>query len=1020
MNKKLLFLTFIGLFMSVSVYAQMVTGKVTSASNGEALPGVSVLLKGTSTGTVTNADGVYAINVPNTQTAVLIFSSVGYTSQEINVEGRATIDLGMQDDIQVLNDIVVTALGIEKDRTALSSAVSEVKGTDLIEARTNNVMSNLVGRVAGVNIVSTATGAAGSTRVVIRGNSSLSAANQPLYVVDGIPIDNTNRGSAGEWGGRDAGDGVQSINPDEIESITVLKGGNAAALYGSRASAGVIMITTKKGNKRKGMGIELNSNFVAETPTNLAEWQDQYGHGVGGVVPASGDVAKGIQLNSWGGKLDGSSVFQFDGVQRPYVAHKDNLKNFYRTGTNFNNTISVFGGSDKMTYRFSVSDLNNQSFIPNSSMRRNNIALNAGFSPSNKLKINLSTRYIRERVKNRPRLSDSPGNANFTVHILPLSIDVNTLKESMTNPDGTERQFNANPYVTNPYWATEMFNQHDERDRVIGVLETRYQLTDWLYLRGKLGTDFYNRTNFEVTPYGTQYTTGGQINDQTSNRFSEFNGEWLVGVQKKFGQFFVDAFVGGNAMINKDQGVSIWGDNFFGPNFYDISNIQSRNSRRDYREKRINSLFFSADISFNKYLYVNLTGRNDWFSTLPIGNNSIFYPSAGISFILSEAVKLPEIFNFAKIFTSYAEVGGDRDPYGLRLPYGYNVPFGSLPLASIATGTIPNPNLKPYNVSTFEMGFETRLLNDLLGIEFTFYNRTTRNDIISSQISGTSGFGSRLLNIGELQNKGIELLLNGTPFKSKNLTWNVGLNTSYNQNKVIKISDGVTSLRAANARSLRAFVDHIEGQPFGQVMGFEYRRDEQGRLILNGGLPQAGDLKAFGTGVAPWTVGLTNDFRYKNFGLNILIDGKFGGVMYSGTNDFGTYRGAHEQTLRGRVEGIVETGVNSNGTPNTTSVTSQAYFQSVGLNISEAFIYKSDFIKLRQIIFSYNLPSNILTKTPFSAITVSLVARNLAILKKYVPNIDPESTYNSGPGQGLEWFGAPPVRSYGVNLNVKF
>jgi TonB-linked SusC/RagA family outer membrane protein len=1004
---------------------QTVTGKVTSA-DGSALPGVSVVLKGTAIGTSTDAEGDFTLSNSQVPGGTLVFSFIGYTTQEVPVENQSVINVTLQEDVTTLSEVVVTALNIEKERKALSYSVGVVDGGELTQARSNNLVNGLVGRVAGLNVTSTATGAAGSSRVVIRGNTSISDNNQPLYVVDGIPIDNQVRQSAGEWGGRDAGDGIQMLNPDEIESITVLKGGNAAALYGFRASNGVILITTKRGAKRNGVGIEFNSNFVFEKPLQLANWQNKYGHGSQGVAPATPEVAAtGLNLNSWGARLEGQLVPQFDGVSRPYVAHEENLENFYNTGTNFSNSLSLSGGTDKVTYNFSMSDLDNKSIVPNSKLRRNSFSLNTTLKPIEKLTLNVSVRYLRERVKNRPRLSDSPGNANFTMNLLPNSIDVRTLKKSMRDEFGNERAFNANTFVTNPYWATEVFDQHDERDRVIGAITAKYDLTSWLYVRGKVGTDQYVRTNFEITPVGTRYVQAGEINDQSTSKFREFNGEWLVGSNKAFGDINVDAFVGGNLMIQKDETMKWWGNTFFGPGYYHITNLQNKNNDFSVVDKKVTSIFGSAELSYKRFLYLTATARNDWFSTLAPDSWSILYPSVGASFILSDAVELPTVFSFAKIFTSFAKVGGDREPYGLTLPYLYRLPHGSSPVADIDNdpNRIPNANLKPYKTTILEAGFETRLLDNRIGLEFSVYKRTTVDDIISSQISSTTGYNSVLLNVGEVTNNGFELLINATPIKTQDFSWDVSFNIANNVSEVVKISEQLSTFRVATAAgSRRAFVDHVVGKPFGQVMGYAPLRDpETGKYILtDGGVLQAEPtLTAYGTGVPPLTTGIMNEFRYKGFGLSVLIDGKFGAVMYSGTNDFAKYRGAHTATLRGREEGIVEDGILGDGTENTTSVSSQTYFQSAHLNITGMEIYDADFIKLRQIILSYNLPQQIIAKTPFKGISISVVGRNLGILMKHVPNVDPESSYNNQNGQGLEFFGAPTVRSYGFNLNIK-
>ncbi len=1012
------------LCISAAAFAQtrQLTGKVTGPDNQPVIS-ATLKVKGGSTMATTNADGLFSIKVP-AGAGTLQISSVGFAAKEVSFgSGESNLAIILDVKADNLSEVVVTALGIKKEKKALGYALSEVKGDELTQARSNSFVNNLVGKVAGLNVSSTATGAGGSTRVILRGNTSISDNNQPLYVVDGIPIDNSNRGSAGMWGGADQGDGIQMINPDEIETVSVLKGGNAAALYGARASAGVILITTKKGSKRKGLGVEVNSNATFESVIDYSDYQYSYGHGNGGVAPTTQAGANGINLNSWGAKLDGHSVVQWDGVSRPYVGHANNLKDFYNTGSNLNNSVAMYGGSDKMTYNFTLSDLNNTSVVPNSTLRRNNFAINLNMTPVDKLAINLSARYIRERSKNRPRLSDSPGNANFTIGIMPTSWDQATFKTSKLDPiTGGEQQFNGNPYVTNPYWAVEDFKNNDSRDRLIGAIEARYDIMKGVFIRGRVATDQYTRYSFGIEPQYTQYTQGGSLNQET-DRFREFNSEVILGVQKDLtSKIKLDALVGGNMMQNIDEVQSYGGGNLLVPGFYNINNLQNKNTNYGYAEKRIHSAFGSAEFSYNKYLYLTVTARNDWYSTLSPANWSILYPSVAGSFILSDAVKLPQIFNYAKVRASWAQVGGDRSPYGLNLPYGLNSnTFNGLGVGSIGTGTIPNKNLVPYKVTSYEFGFETRMIHDRLGVDFTIYNKKTTDDIISSQISGTTGYNSVLINVGEISNKGVELLLNGTPYKAGKFSWDVSFNLGYNKSNVVKISDQITDATVDNARSLTASVHHIVGKPFGQIMAFDYKRNASGQLLLSGGKPQRGDLIDMGSGVSPTAMGLNNAFHYGNFNFEFLIDAKFGGYIYSGTNDFGMYRGKTQETLVGREGGVTADGIDeATGTKNTTTVPVQDYYQSIALNLSAPFVYKSDFIKLRQIVLGYNFPSALISKTPFKGASLSLVGRNLLILKKYTPNIDPESNYNAGNGQGLEWYGVPPVRSIGLNLNLKF
>ena len=1001
---------------------RQLSGKVTSSDN-QGIVSATVKVKGAKNATITNTDGVFSFNAPAGK-LVLEVSSVGFVNKDVQVAaGQNTVNVVLTAQIGELADVVVTALGIKKEKKALGYALTEVKGDELTQARSNSVVTSLVGKVAGLNVTSTATGAGGSTRVILRGNTSISDNNQPLYVVDGMPIDNSNRGSAGMWGGSDAGDGVQMINPDEIETVSVLKGGNAAALYGARASAGVILITTKKGSKRKGLGIEVNSNTVVESVVDYTDWQYQYGHGNSGVKPITQSDANGINLNSWGGKLDGTSVMQWDGKSRPYVAQKNNMTDFYKSGTNLNNSAAFYGGSDKMTYNFTIADMNNTSVIPNSTLRRNNFSLNLGMTPVDNLSINVSARYVRERARNRPRLSDSPGNANFTIGIMPTSWDQATFQTSKLDPvTGGEAKFNGNEYVTNPYWAVENFHEEDSRDRLIASIESRYNISKDIYVRGRVATDQYTRASFSMEPQYTQYTSGGSMNRGT-NRFREFNSELIVGIQKDLtSKIKLDALAGGNMMQNIDEGQAFGGNNLLVPNFYYINNMKDKWTDYSYYEKRIHSAFGSAEVSYNKYLYVTVTGRNDWYSTLSPTNWSILYPSAAVSYIISEAIKLPDFINYAKARASWAVVGGDRSPYGLNLPYSLNgTTFSGLGMGGIGTGTIPNKNLLPYKVTSQEVGIESRMFDSRFGIDFTLYSKKTTNDIIGSQISGTSGYGSVLINVGEVSNSGAELLLTGTPIKNSKFSWDVSYNLGYNKSNIDKISDQITDAGVDQARSMTASIHHLVGKPFGQIMAFDYKRNASGEILLNAGKAQRGELIAVGSGVSPYTMGINNSFHYGNFNFEFLIDGKFGGYIYSGTNDFAMYRGKSLETLPGREGGVVGAGIDqATGSKNAISVPAQDYYQSIALNISTPFVYKSDFIKLRQIILSYNIPTKDLGKLPFKGASVSIVGRNLLIISKNTPNIDPESNYNAGNAQGLEWYGAPPVRSFGVNLNLKF
>jgi len=768
MRNKLLFASLLAMLISNLSFAQdiSVTGRVTD-EKGTGIIGATITVKGSRRATITNDNGEFAISAR--KGAVVTVSYVGYLSRDFTVDGT-TLNASLYSQSKDLNEVVVTALGIRKEKKALGYAISEVKGDELTQARSINIANGLEGKVAG------------STRITIRGNTSITRANGPLIVVDGIPFNNDPLGSSvGEWGGQDQGDGISSLNPDEIETISVLKGGTAAALYGSRASNGAILVTTKSGSKSgKPPVIEIGSNFVAEDLLykKIKDFQYQYGTGgrgatgLVGVKPTIADPNIGNQTDSWGAKLDGTSVIQFDGVSRPYSGVTDNFSKFYNTGTAFTNNFAISGGSEKIAYRFSMADLNDKGVMPNSSLVRDNVAMNINANLSKRFSILVNGKYIREKNKNRPRVSDSPGNAAYTLWTLPTSLSVATLKASKYNADGSEKIWSNNQYVQNPYFATEDYHEQDTKDRFIGVVEPRFNITDWLFVKGRAGFDKFNRHENDITPTGTGYQLGGGYNTSLRD-FREANLDLMLGVDKKLSdKFSISGLVGGNRMRQVTYNDGYSGNPFNIPFFYDISNVStpSRGITSQYIEKRINSVYGSADISYNNYLFLNLTGRNDWFSTLASDRNSIFYPSVGLSLILSDAFKMPSFVNYAKLRGSWAQTGGDTDPYNLNLTYALTGATQTAPLAQINQSTVPNAKLQPYLVTSTEIGFEGRMLNNKLGIDLAVYDRKTTNDIVSASISPSSGYTAALFNIGEVTNKGIELLLSYKLVNTKNFS----------------------------------------------------------------------------------------------------------------------------------------------------------------------------------------------------------------------------------------------------------
>lgn len=1046
MKKILLAIFSMALLMSLEVQAQnrVLSGTVIGSSDGQPIPGVNVRNTATNTGTVTDLDGKYSINVTNE--TVIEFSFVGYVSQQFTVGNQTTLNVTLEEDLADLSEVVVTALGIAKEKRSLAYSVTEVGGEDLIEAREISLGDQIQGRVAGVNVSNIGSGVAGSSRIVIRGNSSLSGQNQPLFVIDGVPMDNSQLGSAGMWGGVDWGDGLTSINPDDIESMSVLKGNTAAALYGSRASNGVVLITTKKGVNRKGIGVEVNSQFTADRIINRFDFQEEYGHGNAGLKPANAGQGFLYGSSAWGGKLDGSMVYQFDGEQRPYVYAGDNFDRYYRTGTTWTNTIALSGGNDKQTFRFSMSDLRNQSITPNSGMNRQTATLSTNANYIEKLTLSAKVQYSREDVTNRARLSDAPGNGNATLSVLPPSINVNDLKGDPNKlgarPDGYELQYVDNTFTQNPWWAAYQFENSNIRDRVIASAMARYDFTDWLYLQGRIGSDFYTSRRRSLEPYGTAYIQLGALNEE-EHRVREINMDWMLGSDHKWGDFGISAFVGGSTMTNKYEVLGGRATNFNVPFLHTLPNGGQQSIVYNISEFGINSLYGSAEFSYKDLLFINATARNDWYSTLPPDSNDLLFPSVGASFVFSEAFELPDWISFGKVRASMAGAGGGTDPYQLILNYSlFGQGHNGSALGRIDQTSVPNSQLKPLRTNEFELGVDIRFFEDRLGIDYAYYNRETRDDIIQATISQTSGYGNATVNVGKVSNSGHEVLLTGSILESSQLRWNTSLNFSYNKNDVEQLFGDSKVLSVESPRGGGANIQHripytdeetgmyMEGG-YGVIVGLKHMTIDGQKVYDANGLPvQESGAFYLGRGVAPWSGGWNNNFAFNNFTLGFLVDFKFGGSLFSGTNANSYSNGMHKATLEGRENGLTISGVDENGDPQTWEIaasdpnnqgitTVQNYYSQLA-SISEYFVYSADYIKLRQVSLGYVFPSSLLRDTPFTGVSLSLIGRNLWLIHSEVDNIDPESTYSSSNGQGLEWYGVPQTRSYGFNLSVKF
>ena len=1020
--------------LTLSAYAQQISGTVTD-ENGVPLPGATVLVQGTSNGVSTDFDGNYSISASQGDT--LVFSFVGYSSQSVVVGSSSTVNVSLEPD-NALEEVVVTALGVQRNTKALGYSVTNVEGDEISANPSTNAINALQGKVAGVNITGSAMGAKGSSRVVIRGSSSLTGNNQPLYVVDGITINNNNLGAAGMWGGTDFGDGISSINPDDVASVTVLKGGAAAALYGSRASNGVIIITTKNGLGSEGLGIEINSTTQFDMlNTSLWDTQTTYGAGSLGSAPSNSTSAMDNMWSAWGAKMSGQLVPQFDGVSRPYV-YSDNKDKFYRTGTTYSNTISFSTANENGNTRFSLTNLDNDDISPNSSLDRNQIGVNTSQQLGDNLRVDANMKYILEDQSGNPRLSDGPGNANWIINNYAPSMNVDWAKGPNgdgRNDDLTEYRATPSIYIQNPWFAQNYYINDAEKERFIGSINARLDLTDFLYIRGRVGTDRYDLHRTTSEPYGTGYKPQGGINHYKL-AFQQLDADFFLGTDNLSltDQVSLTAFVGIGSNIVKSESLSINGNDFIVPSLVSINNVKAKSAGYGFSEKQINSAYGSAEFSYNDWAYLTVTARNDWFSTLSLAGknapNNDLYTSATLSLVLSDAFDLGDI-SFLKLRAGYSQVAGGADsPYRLNLTYGI-VGQGHLgaSLGQINGGQIPNTEITPFEKNETEFGFDIRMLDNRLSLDATYYDNETVGDIVGVSASATSGFGSALANLGEINNSGVELLLKYKPVVTDDFAMEVSLNYTNNESKVVATNDtgGNISLDEPRDRNLR--VTHIVGEKYGALFGTSFQRDSQGRIVheTSRGYPVpviVNNRKILGFGVPPQQIGIGASFRYKDFNAGFLIEGKSGGQIYSGTNNRLIGYGLHKMTVPagGREAGMVPDGVLEDGSVITTSLDyaqQQAYWGRYN-DAAEAGIRDSDYMRLRQLSIGYNIPSNVLEGTFIQSASVSLIGKNLFFLSNDVENVDPESAYNSNNSQGLEFQGLPVPRTIGFNVNLKF
>jgi TonB-linked SusC/RagA family outer membrane protein len=1019
-----LLIAFMLLHSAVLAQNRQVSGAVKDKV-GTGIPSVTVKVKGKNIQTVTDISGAFSLQVPagNIQ---LVASSVGYGETTIDVPAsQSNVAITMEESGQQLGEVVVTALGISKESRKVGYSVSTVQGDQLTQARESNVAASLSGRVAGLKVSGTNGGPGGTVKLLLRGLPSMNNPGSPLFVINGVPMDNTQRGATSQWGGSDNGDGIGNINPDDIETMTVLKGQAASALYGSRASNGVILITTKSG-KKNDFSVDYNLNVMVDRAIDYTEFQYEYGQGVGGLKPATPAAAQASGRLSWGARLDGSQVIQFDGNTYPYSAQKDNIKNFYRSGPSFTNTVAVSRGGENGSFRLSLSNLNNSSIVRSSGIERKTGNLNIDQNITDKLSVKLVANYIDEKSTNRPQLSDGPNNANNGL-FLATNIDENILKPGYDPATGYEAQFSDDEFVTNPWFVVNRYINNLDRKRLITSIAPRYQFSKWLYAQARLGYDITHDRLYRVEAWGTAYTTNraGSLQDLASTERFELNVDGLIGATHKLtDDINLDAAIGANLRINQEELIKIGGGPFILPYQYSWNNVQNFNRNYTFYKTEVHSAYYTLDLAYKNFLTIGTTGRYDAYSTLPKDNNNIFVPSVSASLIFSELTKLPKL-DFGKIRASYAVTSNELSKaYQTQVYYSLGNNYNNVPIGQFNT-SLPSGLLKPFTVAEFEVGTELRLLGSRLNIDVAWFTKKTKNEIMGATYSIATGYLSGYIANGQTQNKGLELQVSATPVKNKDFSWTVTFNLTSVKNKVLKTDAAGNPVSLGQARGTlgNAVTAYVKGYSGPQILAYDYKRDSKGELVVDAsGYPLRRDtLLAYGSVLPTQYGGLNNELTYKGVTLAFLIDYNYGNKIISATNYTAIYRGLHEMTLEGRSDGITK-GVTEAGGANTVKADAQGYFQAVAQRITNTSVVDGDFIKLRQVTLGYSIPSEIVNKSViFRSATISLVGRNLWTIMRNSDNIDPESQFgNTINFIGIEGTSLPSTRTYGVNLNLKF
>lgn len=1016
---------------------QQITGRVVDAT-GEALIGVSVVQKGTTNGNITDWDGNFTVNVP--VGSVLQFSYIGYKTVEMTVEaGKTTINLTMEEDSEMLDEVVVTALGIKREKKMLGYAVQELKSDELNRTGDPSVTSALQGKVAGLQMNTSATGLGGSTKITIRGNSSLNDNNQPLWIVDGVPFSDNSDSSASFYGGVDRGGASLDINPDDIESISVLKGPNAAALYGSRAGNGVILVTTKKGSKKDGFGVRYSGNFTWTSVAETLDMQRRYGQGH--IDPNTGAVYSTEDSGSWGPVLDGSMKEAWNGQTYAYSNYGDKLKDYFDTGFSQTHNVSIQNGTDTSHYRASFGASNNDGMFPGEKLQRINVDLNAGTQLNEYFSMDGKISLSRTKAENRPEYG-TYGAINQLMNI-PNNVRLDDLRQYSDDSHVHINWFGPTAGIRNPYYILNQRHNEDERWRAFGYYNAKINFTDWLHFSAKYAFDYY-RTRIESTNAGegikgesSPTLITDDMMDRSEENFFESNAEFMLMSDKQItDNFRLGVNVGANFMYQKYETLNAGVGNMLvkGNWMFNAANLLRTAGETGY-ERATNSVFGSAQLAWKEYLALDLTARNDWSSTLPQQNNSFFYPSANLSFVISDFVRslnkeLPSWLTFAKLRLSAAQVGKDTSPYQLYNTYSYSFDNGIL--TPTRDNTKMNDQLKPEIATSYEAGLDMKFFDNRLGFDFTYYYMKTKNQIMKVPAAAPWS-GGQYVNAGLISNQGVEVMIYSTIVDKKDFTFDLTLNMAHNVTTVKELAadQGVKYMYFGGNEqwNFPIQVGAREGEKLGEIYASElYQRDENGNIIIGAnGLPMKITDEAervanpIGNIQPKLTMSVTPTFTYKGITLSAMFDMKFGGDIFSYSEMMATGNGLAKRTEnRGENNNykMVFPGVTEDGKLNTQEITASEYYSAL---LPEDFLYDASFIKLKELSIGYSFPSKLLKKTPLTSLNVSFVARNLCYLMKHTPGTSPEGGFDTSMfSQAIDYAALPYSRTFGLSVSLGF